>query len=187
MQAEAEDLRRQQSEIADKLVAKDKEIEQARLVLDAADVDVVEKRRAVAHPLPGTHLADAQVAAVSMQVASFQTLLHGARDTVTKPEVAALLPPEVKNVLDALYTGFAGVHAALPPELRQIPQTSAPPDGVEPAAGVAAGTARARASGGAAASGAAVSPAAAEAAPRVPETAGSASIDHDMDPDLSRW
>lgn len=145
-QSEAEDFKKQQVEIAAKLAAKETEIDLARQALDEADIDMVEKRRAVAHPLPGTHIADAQVAAVSTQVAAYQTLLYGARDTVTKPEVATRLPPEVKTILDALYDGFIGVHAVLPPEFRKLPQTAAPP---EPAIGeAAAGNSSSSASGG---------------------------------------
>lgn len=148
VQTEAEDLRRQQAEIEAKLAAKETEIDLARQALDQADIDVAEKRRAVAHPLPGTHIADAQVAAVGTQVVAYQTLLHGARDTVTKPEVAAKLPPEVKTILDALYDGFVGIHAALPPELRKLPQTAAPPEQAVGAAAMAAGYSSSSASGG---------------------------------------
>ena len=109
-------------------MARQEDTEQAQQALDEADVDLEQKRRAVAHPLPGMHFEDAQVAAVVTHYAAFKTVVDGVRDTVTRPEVANALPPEVKRLFDAMHSSFANFQTAMPPEFRQIPQTSLPPD-----------------------------------------------------------
>ena len=39
-------------------------------------------------------------------MAAYQTVLEGVRSAVTKPEVAASLPPEIKKLFGAVVTGF---------------------------------------------------------------------------------
>ena len=148
LQTDTEELRKQQAEIEAKIAAKVEEAGHAQCALDEADLDVAEKRRAVAHPLPRKHFGDAQVAAVSTQMAAYQTVMDGVRSAVTKPEVATSLPVEVKKLFDAMLTSFLQLQAAMPTELRQVPQTYLP---TEAAAAVpAAATATAAWAAGAA-------------------------------------
>ena len=53
-------------------------------------------------------------------MAMYATVLDGVKTAVTKPEVVASVPQEVKKLLDTMYLSFVALQAAIPPELRQV-------------------------------------------------------------------